>query len=87
MTELPEDDRYRTIMICVDCFSKKVNLIPLQESNAGTVASRFLEEVISHHRLPVTIISDRDPRFQGNFWEELIKKLNNSLLFSTATHP
>ena len=61
--ELPEHDGYRTIMICIDQFSNMVVLVPLYETDAQTVASRFLAEVMSHHGLLVTIISDRDPRF------------------------
>ena len=61
--ELPEHDGYWTIMICVDHFSKMVVLVPLHKTSARTVASCFLAEVVSHHGLPKTIISDRDPRF------------------------
>ena len=64
-----------------------VVLVPLHETDAQIVASRFLAEVVSHHGLPVTIISDRDPRFQGSFWKELMENLNASLLFSTASYP
>ena len=85
--ELPEHNGYRTIMMCIDQFSKMVVLVPLHETDARTVASRFLAEVMSHHGLPVTIISDRDPRFQGSFWKELMANLNTSLSFSTASHP
>ena len=49
MTELPEDDRYGTIMTCIDQFSKIVVLVPLHEIDAQTVASCFLAEVVSHH--------------------------------------
>ena len=61
--KLPEHDGYRTIMTCIDCFSKMVVLVPLCKTDAWTVASRFLAEVMSHHGLPVTIVSDRDSRF------------------------
>ena len=85
--ELPEDNGYGTIMTCVDQFSKMVMLVPLHKTDTQTVASHFLTEVVSHHRLPATIISDRDPRFQGSFWKELMANLNTSLSFSTASHP
>ena len=84
--EIPKDDGYRTIMMFVDQFSKMVVLVPLCDTDAQTVASCFLAEVISHHGLTVTIISDREPRFQGSFWKELIASLNTSLSFSTASH-
>ena len=64
-----------------------VVLVPLHETDAWTIASRFLAEVMSHHGFPVIIISDRDPRFQGSFWKELTANLNTSLSFSTASHP
>ena len=83
--ELAEHDGYRTIMICVDQFSKMVVLVPLYETDARTVASHFLAEIMSNHRLPATIISDRHPRFQGSLWKELMA--NISLLFSTTSHP
>ena len=35
--------------------------------DAQTVAGCFPAEIMSSHRLPVTIISNRDPRFQGAF--------------------
>ena len=53
-----------------------VVLVPLHEMDAQTVASHFLVEVVSHHGLLETIISDRDPRFQGSFWKELMTNLN-----------
>ena len=85
--ELPEYNRYGTILICLDQFSKMVVLVPLHEIDTQTVARHFLAEVVSHHRLSVTIISDRDPRFQESFWKELMANLNTSLLFSTASYP
>ena len=74
-------------MICIDQFSKMVVLVPLHETDAQTVASHFLAELVSYHGLPATITSDRDPRFQGSFWKELMASLNTSLSFSTASHP
>ena len=78
---------YGTIMMYVDQFSKMLMLVPLHETDARTIASRFLTEAMSHHGLPLTIISDRDPRFQESFWKELMTNLNTSLSFSTASHP
>ena len=65
---------------------KNVVLVPLHETDAQTVASCFSAEVVSYYGLPATIISDRDPRFQGNFWKELIARLNTSPSFSIASH-
>ena len=42
---------------------------------------------MSHYGFLETIINNGDPRFQGDFWAELMRKLNTSLLFSTAAYP
>ena len=63
VTELPEDDGYRTIMICIDHFSKMVELVLLQDLDAQTVTSRFLAKVVIHCGLPASIINSRYPRF------------------------
>ena len=85
--ELPEDDGYGTIIMCIDQFGKMVVLVTLWEIDARTVASHFQAEVVSHHGLPATIISNREPRTQLSFWKELMTNWNTSLLFSTASHP
>ena len=85
--ELPEDNGYGTIMMCMDKFRKMVVLVTLCKMDAQTVASHFLTEVMSHHGLPAAIISDRDPRFQGSFWKELMANLSTSLSFSKASYP
>ena len=71
VVELAEDARYSIIMTCVDHFSKMVVLVPLYESDAYTIANHFLAEIVSHHRLLLAIVSKKDPRFYGNFWEDL----------------
>ena len=61
--ELPKDNGYGTIMTCIDQFNKRVLLVPLCKTDAQTVASCFLAEVVTYHGLLATIISNRDPRF------------------------
>ncbi|KAH9330575.1 hypothetical protein KI387_002683, partial [Taxus chinensis] len=37
--------------------------------------------------VPLSIVSDRDARFTGNFWKELFKLMGTKLLMSTSHHP
>nr|GEX56120.1 putative reverse transcriptase domain-containing protein [Tanacetum cinerariifolium] len=47
----------------------------------------FLKEVLPRHRILVSIICDRDPRFASNFWRSLQNALGTNLDMSTAYHP
>ncbi|GJV76045.1 putative reverse transcriptase domain-containing protein [Tanacetum coccineum] len=47
----------------------------------------YLKEIVYWHGVPVSIISDRDPRFASRFWRSLQKSLGTNLDLSTAYHP
>nr|GFD29812.1 reverse transcriptase domain-containing protein [Tanacetum cinerariifolium] len=51
------------------------------------LARIYLKEVVTRHGIPVSIISDRDPRFASNFWRSLQNALGTRLDMSTAYHP
>ncbi|KAA3487335.1 DNA/RNA polymerases superfamily protein [Gossypium australe] len=51
------------------------------------LAKLYVYEIVRLHRVPVSIISDRDPRFTSQFWGKLHEALGTRLDFSTAFHP
>ncbi|KAA3488295.1 ty3-gypsy sub-class retrotransposonable element polyprotein [Gossypium australe] len=51
------------------------------------LAKLYIAEVVRLHGVPVSIISDRDPRFTSRFWKALHEALGTRLIFSTAFHP
>lgn len=51
------------------------------------LARLYIQEIIRLHGVPVSIISDRDPRFVSQFWKSLQKAMGIKLNFSTAFHP
>ena len=75
------------VMICIDRFSKIVQLVPFQESDALTFADKSLSAVVSQHGLPEYITSNCDPHFCNHFWEELMSLLDMTLTFIMAFYP
>nr|GEZ14846.1 putative reverse transcriptase domain-containing protein [Tanacetum cinerariifolium] len=51
------------------------------------LTSIYLKEVVTRHGIPVSIISDRDLRFESNFRRSLQNALGTRLDMSTAYHP
>jgi len=89
ITQLPKTKNgFDAIVVFVDKLSKMVHYAPTSTSvTAPQLASLFFKEVVRHHGLPTSIVSDRDARFTSNFWQSLWKQLGTKLAMSTAYHP
>ena len=75
------------VMTVVDRFSKRGWFVLLTATDARSVAVAFFNKIVTYGGLPRAIISDRDARFTGKFWRELLSLYGCELLFSTAFHP
>ena len=74
-----------SIMLVVDKLSKVAHFIPVKTTyKAANIADIFLKQIFRLHGIPKVIISDRDPKFTGDFWKYLFKGLNTTLNFSTS---
>ena len=47
----------------------------------------YIQEIVRLHGVPVSIVSDRDPRFTAHFWKSFQKAMGTQLTMSTAFHP
>ncbi|GKF64380.1 reverse transcriptase domain-containing protein, partial [Tanacetum coccineum] len=47
----------------------------------------YIKEIVSRHRVPISIISDRDSHFKSRFWQSMHNALGTQLDMSTAYHP
>nr|GFC24630.1 putative reverse transcriptase domain-containing protein [Tanacetum cinerariifolium] len=86
VTKLPKTSQgYDTIWVIVDRLTKSAIFTPIRETDSmDKLAKIYLKEVVTRHRIPVSIISDRDPRFASNFWRSLQNALGTRLDMSTA---
>nr|GEZ18123.1 putative reverse transcriptase domain-containing protein [Tanacetum cinerariifolium] len=57
-----------------------------EDDSMDKLTKLYLKEVVTRHGIPVSIISDRDPRFASNFWRAFQKALGTRLDMSTAYH-
>nr|GEV32392.1 putative reverse transcriptase domain-containing protein [Tanacetum cinerariifolium] len=89
VTKLPKTSQgYDTIWVIVDRLTKSAIFTPIRETDSmDKLAKIYLKEVVTRYGIPVSIISDRDPRFASNFWRSLQNALGTRLDMSTAYHP
>ena len=77
-----------TIWVIVDRLTKSAHFLPIRNTDSlDTLAQLYVREIIRLHGTPVSIVSDRDPRFTSRFWPSLQNALGTKLHFSTAFHP
>ena len=72
----------------VDRLTKSAHFLPVNvEDSLEELAKLHVDEILRLHGVPVSIVSDRDPRFTSRFWPSLQTALGTCLQFSTAFHP
>jgi IS30 family transposase len=88
ITGLPKSRNKSIIMVVVDRVSKYAHFYTLQHPfTTSTVAQIFMDKVFKLHGMPHSIVSDRDPTFTSNFWQELFKIQGTELYLNTTYHP
>ena len=85
---LPKSGNNSVIMVVIDRLSKYAHFRVVQHPfTTATVAQIFMDNIFKLYGMPNSIISDRDPTFTSNFWQELFKLHGIQSHLSTAYHP
>jgi len=85
---LPKSQKFDTIMVVIDKYTKYAHFIPLAHPFAAlTVAQAYLDYVYKLHGLPKGIVSDRDKIFTSAIWKELFRLSDTQLMMSSSYHP
>nr|GEW73275.1 reverse transcriptase domain-containing protein [Tanacetum cinerariifolium] len=89
ITKLPRTTSgYDLIWVIVDRLTKSAYFILVNEKfKMERLTHLYLKEISYRHGVPMSIISDQDPRFVSHFWRSLQKSLGTNLDMSTAYHP
>ncbi|EOY16995.1 Uncharacterized protein TCM_036100 [Theobroma cacao] len=76
------------IWVIVDRLTKSAHFLAIHSTfSIERLARLYIDEVVRLHGVPVSIVSDRDPRFTSRFWLKFQEALGTKLRFSTAFHP
>ncbi|MCO5548519.1 hypothetical protein L7F22_001979 [Adiantum nelumboides] len=76
------------IWTVVDRFSKQAHFILVRKQiMTEQMAKTFVVTVFKYHGMPRSIVSDRDPRMTGLFWQALWQTLHSTFWFSSSYHP
>ena len=79
--------KHDSVWVVVDQLTKLAHFLPVRtDYSLDKLADLYIKEIVRLHRILVSIISDRDPRFTSRFWGKLQEALGTRLNFSTAFH-
>ncbi|GJS59209.1 putative reverse transcriptase domain-containing protein [Tanacetum coccineum] len=68
--------------------TKSAHFIPTKATDSiETLTRLYINEIVSRHRVPISIISDRDSHFTSRFWQSMQNALGTQLDMSTTYHP
>ena len=89
VTKLPKTRKGNdAIWVIVDRLTKSAHFLPMKETfSMERLAKLYVDEVVSLHGVPLSIVSDRDSRFTSRFWTSFQEAMGTRLNLSTAYHP
>ena len=64
--------KHDSVWVIVDRLTKSAHFLPIRvDYSLDRLAALFISEIVRLHGVPMSIISDRDPRFTSRFWKKL----------------
>ena len=80
--------KHDSVWVIVDRLTKSAHFIPVRiDYSMDRLTELYVDEIVRLHGVPLSFVSDRDPRFTSRFWKELQAALGTKLNFSTSFHP
>ena len=60
------------IWVVVDRLTKSAHFIPVRmDFSLDKLAELYVSQIVRLHRIPISIVSNKDPRFTSRFWKKL----------------
>ena len=89
VTHLPRTSRrHDAVWVIVDRLIKSAHFLAvLMTFILEEFCRLYIQEIVRLHGVPMSIVSDRDPRFMTHFWKSFQKAMGTCLMMSIAFHP
>ena len=89
VTHLPwTPRRHDAVWMIVDLHTKSAHFLVVRMTFTLEEFCRlYIREIVRLHGVPMSIVSNIDPRFTTHFWKSLQKAMETQLMMSTAFHP
>jgi hypothetical protein len=86
---LPHTQRgYDSIWVIVDRLTKVAHFLSIKTTYTGErLVELYMERIVSLHRVPKKVVSNRGTQFTSQFWQKVHSSLGTKLNFSFAYHP
>ena len=84
---LPASNNARYLLLVSCYFTKFLMVIPLEKTDAQTVATKLIERFISVFGVPATLHSDQGSNFESNVFQEVCKLLGIEKTRTTQGRP
>ena len=64
--------KHDSVWVVVDQLTKSAHFLLVRtDYSLDKLAELYIKEIVRLHEIPMSIISDRDPRFTSRFWGKL----------------
>ena len=89
VTHLPRTLRgYDTVWVIMNQLTKSAHFLVVRMTfTLEEFYWLYIREIVWLHRVSVSIVSDRDPRFTAHFFKSFQGVMGTQLIMSTAFHP
>ena len=89
VTHLPwTPQRKDAVWVIVDRLMKSAHFLAVRMTfTLERFCRLYIQEIVRLHGVPVSIVSDRDPRFTTHFWKTFHNAMDTRLTMSTTFHP
>ena len=89
VTHLPRTQgRNDVVWVIVDRLTKSAHFLAVRMTfTLEEFFQLYIREIVRLHGVPISIVSDRDPRFTTHFWKSYRKAMGTQLTMTTTFHP